>query len=223
MKITNENWGFQIDIEKSPVNILVIESPSALREMISDIIRQCDGEEGSMVLSEDGEPLTFKNVELVIDPFSVDINNRKILNKLYDRIEKILVESDNFIQFQEVKSEIERLLESVSNQYEYPLIWQDSYPADDILKLVELKLNIETVSLEERIMTYIDVMNDLCGTKLFVFVNVMDYIEEETFCDMVRELEYQETGVIFIESREKYSLGNMKTWIIDKNLCEIYH
>ena len=58
----------------------VIESPEDFSLYVQELLRQSEGEEGQFVLSDgDKEKDISKYAEVIINPFAVNINDRKIL------------------------------------------------------------------------------------------------------------------------------------------------
>ena len=59
----------------------IIESPESFSGYVLELSTQIDGSEGQFVLSEKNKELDLaKKAELIFDPLTVDINERKILN-----------------------------------------------------------------------------------------------------------------------------------------------
>ena len=57
---------------------------------VGELYKQANKDEGEFVLSENNKEIDIaKYSEIVINPLSVEINNRKILNKLYEELHKL--------------------------------------------------------------------------------------------------------------------------------------
>lgn len=68
----------------------IIENPETFSSYLQEMMQQCSGEDGRFVLSQGAEELDIaKNVEVIFDIFSVDCNDRRILNKLYAQLEQL--------------------------------------------------------------------------------------------------------------------------------------
>src|SRR5699024_530033 len=89
MKIVHPKINSRIEISDQRINVLVIEAPNFLYELLTDIKRQMDNLDGDTVLSIHDEPVSFhKYVELVTDPLVVEMNNRTIIKKVLTAMEK---------------------------------------------------------------------------------------------------------------------------------------
>ena len=76
-----------IDIEENIPAILVIENQKVMAEVVEQLYVLCNSGEGDFVLSDSGKQLSFeKTAEIIINPFSIDFNARKIQNKLYSEL-----------------------------------------------------------------------------------------------------------------------------------------
>ena len=89
MKLVYSAYGIIFELEENKVNILVIENPTVLVEVVGRLNEQCEGKDGEFILSNENKILNIsKSVSFVKDPFSIDCNNRKILTKLYQELER---------------------------------------------------------------------------------------------------------------------------------------
>lgn len=93
MKIINKNWQRKIEIEDNIIYTLVFENKKYYRENIIELINQYKGNEGSFILSSDNKEISFdKNSYIITDIFNIDINNKKVLSKIYSSLLREIVE-----------------------------------------------------------------------------------------------------------------------------------
>lgn len=84
MKLVNADWMLEIIINENIPAILVLENSEAMTEIVEDFYNLCLKGEGTSVLSDDLKVISFeKVVELVINPFAIDFNSKRIQSKLY--------------------------------------------------------------------------------------------------------------------------------------------
>ena len=87
MKIINKNWQRKIEIEDNIIYTLVFENKKYYRENIIELINQHNGNEGSYILSNDNKEISFdKNSYIITDIFNIEINNKKVLSKIYSSL-----------------------------------------------------------------------------------------------------------------------------------------
>ena len=87
MRLANAELILSINIEENIPAVLVIENQKIMTEVVEQLYVLCDSGEGDFVLSDSGKQLSLaKTAEIIINPFSIDFNSRKIQNKLYSEL-----------------------------------------------------------------------------------------------------------------------------------------
>lgn len=65
--------------DKNQVTEWIIESPDLFARYVQELICQCEGKDGDFVLSKNDKIVEIsKYMEVIINPFGIDINNKKI-------------------------------------------------------------------------------------------------------------------------------------------------
>lgn len=81
MKLVCASFGLEMELLENYVTVLVVENAGYLTEIVSSLKKQSEGsegEEGIFVLAENDKIEKIdKKLALVIDPFSISINERK--------------------------------------------------------------------------------------------------------------------------------------------------
>ena len=86
-----------MDLCENQVNVIAIESPEVLAEYISELKRQISGEDGQFVLSDKDICRIDKMMEIVIDPWTIDFNSKRIKTKLLQLVKE---EADEYFYVQ---------------------------------------------------------------------------------------------------------------------------
>ncbi|MGN0140625.1 MAG: type II-A CRISPR-associated protein Csn2 [Roseburia sp.] len=221
MNLVRSEWGMNIALLENESTVLVIESPEIMMEIVSDMLLQSQGEDGRIVLSENGELFSFeKKAELVLNPFSIDLNNKKIRARLYQELKKEA--DDSYYQdFLKLVSEIQRYLEKISGSFSYPISYQTELEVTSLLKACEVGIDEEKEALCPKIIEYLKIMGQLCGTELFVFVNLKAYLKESEILELYKTAYYCKIKVLMIENQTRKLLSNEKMYIIDSDKCLI--
>ena len=67
--------------------------------------------EGNLLITEEGKEFDLgKDIHVITDVLSVDSNQRKILGKLYQRMESMALESDFYLETQQILSQLQRFM-----------------------------------------------------------------------------------------------------------------
>ena len=83
MKLAYPLLNTPIEFDENYVSVLVIENARELRKAIISLKQQVDGGQGEFVLSENHETVEIaKSVLFVSDPFSPEIDSKKISSKI---------------------------------------------------------------------------------------------------------------------------------------------
>ena len=184
---------------------------------------QYENDEGRFVLSQGDKILELsKYLEIIVNPFTVEINSRKILNKLYIKLEKVSKEEQMYEETLELTAYIHEYLMRLEQQTNYILSFDDNLEIPALLKAVGIKHEEMEDDFFERIIRYVKIAVEVFSTKVFVFVNIRSYLTDEQIQELIKEIRYQEAKILFMESQEKACLEGGMRYIIDRDGCEIY-
>ena len=155
-----------------------------------------------------------------MDPFSLTLNDRDIINKLYSKIKADALGEEQYSSINALLSEIEKGIQQLINRQPILLECSDV----DIVALLK-SMNVSfapSESLLEHICDYVDVCSEYRKIELFVFVNIKSYLCEGDVELFFSHLAYKKRNVLLLERCESYPHPREKVVIIDEDLCEIY-
>lgn len=220
MMYVHPEYQFSIDTSKEGVNTLVIESQTAFRTIIADILEQVDGKEGKSVLSEGNTPLDMtRHAELLMDPIGFDINRKSLLSKIVTAMEKSSQNSEHYAAIAQLMAQLEILIDNLA--FEHPCdIRYTKLSFGSILKSIGLAVRDEYDDQLEKLVDYMELVREFEGDKLFFIVNLRSFFEDgkiSLFMETVREHGYH---VVLLESTERSRLPCEIRSTIDTDLCE---
>ena len=165
MKIINREWHRQIELKENVIHTLILENKVYYREIILELLRQHKGLEGDFVLSEKNKDIAFdKNSYFITDLFNIDINNKKVLTKVYATLQK-QVEED-IVEYNQLTSVIKRYFERLVFNNNLDVEQDEEIDVMSLLKLGDFKIHFEESNYLEKIIKYMKVLIDLCGVKV---------------------------------------------------------
>lgn len=213
----------QIEFKENVINVLCIENKTMFNEIVSDFLVQINGEDGDFILSEKGKELSIKkSVELVLSPFIMDFNSKKILSSIYGDLKENAYQQDYYANTVKLLSEISGYISNVVDEYKYPLEISEEINIEDVFKLASLKVDNSNSTLVDKIVDYVELVTTVLNVKLVVFVNLKSYIEEEQLGELYKTIINKKINVLLIENMMISSkIEGEKGIIIDKDLCEI--
>ena len=94
MKLAHFDLESVFDIKPGEINILVVEAEDQFYKYQKEIYMQCQGEDGGFCLFEGDKDLSFdKQALLIKDYVFFDLNDKKLINKLYASLSEITLNS----------------------------------------------------------------------------------------------------------------------------------
>ena len=94
-----------------------------------------------------------------------------------------------------------------------------------LLKLGNLKIHLEENNYLEKMIKYMKVLNNLCGTKVIFLVGLHSIFDDEEIKKFYKEICLNKINIINIETQQfnNYSDEDYKelVYIFDKDNCEV--
>ena len=223
MKLVYADVSGEIITEKKSFTEWIIESPGLFSKYLQELYEQCERKEGKFVLSDNDKELDLsKCVEIIGNPFAVDIKNRKILGKLYAELDELSGKEQMFEKTMRLTATVHEYILDLEQETNYILQFDNELEISALLKALGVRYEVIEDSFFERIVRYIKIAADVLKTKLFVFVNIRSFLSDIQMMELVKEISYQNIKVLFIENQERDCLEGGFRYIIDKDGCEIY-
>lgn len=209
--------------EENVINELIIESQDCLYDFCSELKESLNGAETNIVLSDDNEPISInKNAVFISDIFGFDINEKSVMTKLYSVLTKELNNGEYTEKINALNNAGEDLINSALENYTIPVIMSGNADLTQILKAYEVQFESdEGLSLAEKIINYLDVHTDFFNTRLFIMLNLKDFIGFEEMNLLYKQIFMKKYNVLIVSSSHKYKCEHEHAIIIDKDLCVI--
>ena len=224
MKIINKNWQRKIEIEDNIIYTLVFENKKYYRENIIELINQHKGNEGSYIFSNDNKEISFeKNSYIITDIFSIDINNKKVLTKIYSSLLKELVE--DISSYNELSTNIRVYFEKLIFNSSLEIEQGEEIDMSSLLKLGDFKVYVENDDILEKFIKFLKVLTELCGCKIIFVVGLHTVFTQEEIIEIYKEVCLNKINIINIEYQQFNNLSTKNyreiVYIFDKDNCEI--
>lgn len=223
MKLIHKDFDFVFHFDENVRSLLVVEDPVIFLKLISEMTGNDREEYSRIVLSEDDTVLKIKDkLVCIIDPLSISLNDRKLLNKLGDMLLKEILSSELLIKGNQIVSDIENYVIQIIQCMDWNLSYSEKIDIQSLLKIAEVRFDDVQETLVEEILDYIKISSELLGIKCFVFVNMLSYLTEYEVEKFYEYVYYQKICVLLLESRVPDTVKKFsETVIIDKDTCEI--
>ena len=226
MKIINKNWQRKIEVEDNIIYTLVFENKKYYRENIIELINQHKGNEGSYILSNDNKEISFdKNSYIITDIFNIDINNKKVLSKIYSSLLKEIVE--DISNYNELSTNIRVYFEKLIFNSSLEIEQGEEIDMSSLLKLGDFKVHVENDDILEKFVKFLKVLTELCGCKIIFVVGLHNIFTKGEIIKIYKEACLNKINIINIEYQQFNNLSNENykeiVYIFDKDNCEILY
>lgn len=137
MRIAHIDYNFIYELSENDRGILIIEDARTFRMIINQLKRSLVDREEIFIFSDNNKIVrAWEKIDLVTNPIDIVINSRKLVNKLYDKINEEINMSDLLIDNNLVCQNIEKLFLRMSDVFELELSYKEKIEANDILKML---------------------------------------------------------------------------------------
>ena len=222
MRLSYSIFETPIIFMENKVNILIIENQNAFSKFIISLVKACEGEENSIVLSKHFEEVKLGKVaDVVTDIVSLDSNNKKILTKMYNKLNEIAFQESNYTMTLDIISKINKYLFALTQDLPCSISFDDNIELAMLFKSVSLRIYNESKNILEKLCDYIEIMNEFCQTELFVFVNLKSFLSSKELEEFYKFIKYKKVKILIIENILREKLENEIVKIIDNDLCDI--
>lgn len=208
------------DISNIDSYLLVIKNKKILYKILSNSDLQYE-DSYIQILDENYKELKLSDyVDFISSIINLDSNSKKNLNVLIRRIKKEEIEI-----LRSTSEKINEILEECAKQIKINSPINISYDIevdeDDIIKLLSLSLQDDSPDLIDRINNYINISFELRGIKIFVFYNLLAFLEENELDFLIRTNKYNGIKIIDIENVEFKTSIFDHIKILDEDICVI--
>ena len=223
MRIAHIDYNFIYELSENDRGILIIEDARTFRMIINQLKRSLVDREEIFIFSDNNKIVrAWEKIDLVTNPIDIVINSRKLVNKLYDKINEEINMSDLLIDNNLVCQNIEKLFLRMSDGFELELSYKEKIEVNDILKMLDIKVTEEYSDEIEKVVEYMHANRLLLGIEYFIFVNLNTFFNSYEIEKIYEFAEYNKINIFLVESTQPDSIEKYThVKIIDKDNCEI--
>lgn len=222
MKLVHPDLNQQLEFREEKACEWIIESPVLFSKYVVELQHQIEGEDGQFVLSEQEKALDIaKCVEIIVNPLDVNINEKKVVNKLYLELEELASGETMFLKTQEILAKLQEYFGEMEQNSAYALSVAENIEISSLFKAVEVKLESYAEDWFENLNQYMRVLAEFLRRKIIVFVNIRSYISDKQLIQLLENAAYNEIKLLLIESSQRSFSEGTKRYIIDYDGCEI--
>lgn len=224
MKIINKNWQRRIEIEENTIYTLVFENKRYFRENIIELINQHKGNEGSFIISKNSKEIEFaKDSHIITDIFSIDINSKKVLTKVYSTLLKLVVEDVS--RYNELSTNIKVYFEKLIFDSSLEIEQGEEIDMTSLLKLGDFKIHVDNDDILDKFIKFLKILTESCNCKIIFVVGLHNVFTIDEIKEIYKEVCLNKINIINIEYQQFKNISNENykeiVYIFDKDNCEI--
>lgn len=223
MMLSHSVFDTPIVFEENKINVLVIENRNFLVKTVLEMKSQMDdGVDGEYILSDDTGKTGFKNTAVVTDIFSIDLNSRKNLTKLYAYLSELAYNESNYGQTMMMLNSVQNFVAELADVSDYSLSASEA-GVQELMKVCDLKFVFDgEMSFLGKLCEYLSVSSEFLKIRLFVFLNLRQFVSDEDLEEIYKYVAYNKINLLLVESTcPEKRLDCEKFKVIDKDLCEM--
>lgn len=223
MKLVHPDLTGQLILDTQRPCKWIIESPKAFTGYVRELWGQTEGREGAFVLSDSGqEKAISKCMEMIINPLDIQVNDKKIINKLYNELTELAVNEEMFLITQEFKSNLLEYFWKLEYHSPYMLEPGDEIDMLSLWKAIGLKILDDEEDWLGNLHQYIQILSKIFCKQVIALVNIESYCDERQIEELHKTAMHHEMALLLIENVEKELSYDRYCYIIDRDGCEIY-
>ena len=196
-----------------------IENKKLYQNILSECINET--EEKQLILIDDKNNCCEieKNILFISDPYNEEINNKKILTKIYEMISKSI--NENIELTTEMDKNLYKIREIIINEAnEFPIEFEalDYIKISDILSLFRLKIDTKSyITIIDRINLIIEIMSIINYNLIICFFNLKSVLEKEQIIEIEKYALYHDIKLLLIDVNLYDNIENEITLKINKS------
>ena len=196
-----------------------IENKKLYQSILSECMNEDDEKQLILIDNKENCCEIEKQILFISDPYNEEVNNKKILTKIYEMISKSINENIELIT--KIDTNLYKIREIIINEAnELPIEFEalDDIKTTDILNLFKLKIDTKSyITIVDRINLMIEIMSITKSDLILCFFNLKSILEKEQILEIEKYALYHNIKLLLIEPNLYDNIENEITLQINKN------
>ncbi|SHN52988.1 CRISPR type II-A/NMEMI-associated protein Csn2 [Butyrivibrio hungatei DSM 14810] len=220
MRFAYDPYSISINLEEDKSTIIQIENRNAFSAILADLYMLVNYGEGESAIYDEEKSIDIKKyAELIIEPFSIDLNSRKIKARLYQEIEDEIRENF-YSDFLDVSGAIQMYIEKISENIQYSISFQDHISIEDLLKIENIQMDYPCDNICEKINIYMKLLKSACKIDTIFIADINRFVSEKELSEILVDARYNKINIVLINSSPIKDIPEQTNlFILDEELC----
>lgn len=222
MRISSASIESKIELNDARPFVLCIENSHEYYKTVREFIAAFHGEPSEYTFWDGNEKINAEKAgELLVDIFSFELTDKKIVALLYKQLQQNFNEGDMLFKFQKVKAESEKFLLELCSTVDFALEYNE-VELESLLKVFNVRPERNYQTLLEKIICYLNIFAELKKVHCFVFVGLKTVLGDDDLHQLYRHCRLHKLSLLLIEcGKIRPILSEERAVIITEDLCEI--
>lgn len=163
-----------------------IENKKLYQSILSECMNEDDEKQLILIDNKENCCEIEKHILFISDPYNEEVNNKKILTKIYEMISKSI--NENIELTTKIDTNLYKIREIIINEAnELPIEFEalDDIKTTDILNLFKLKIDTKSyITIVDRINLMIEIMSITKSDLILCFFNLKSILEKEQILEI---------------------------------------
>ena len=196
-----------------------IENKKLYQSILSECMNEDDEKQLILIDNKENCCEIEKHILFISDPYNEEVNNKKILTKIYEMISKSI--NENIELTTKIDTNLYKIREIIINEAnELPIEFEalDDIKTTDILNLFKLKIDTKSyITIVDRINLMIEIMSITKSDLILCFFNLKSILEKEQILEIEKYALYHNIKLLLIEPNLYDNIEKEITLQINKN------
>lgn len=196
-----------------------IENKKLYQSILSECMNEDDEKQLILIDNKENCCEIEKHILFISDPYNEEVNNKKILTKIYEMISKSI--NENIELTTKIDTNLYKIREIIINEAnELPIEFEalDDIKTTDILNLFKLKIDTKSyITIVDKINLMIEIMSITKSDLILCFFNLKSILEKEQILEIEKYALYHNIKLLLIEPNLYDNIENEITLQINKN------
>ena len=199
MKLVNARLGLELEFLENQVLNLTIESPERFSEVVYNLSKQVEGEEGEFILSNaEKELLLEKKAVVIANPLGVTCDEKRIVSQIYKNLSE-KISSDYSEEYAVVNQQILQFVEKIINYSEYNLTLDVDFQATGLVKYCNVHMDSCYDNFAEKFIDYLRAVKMICNVDIVFVLNLKQYFSIEELKEIYKHCFYTKLSLMNLE------------------------
>lgn len=217
MKLSNSRYNLVIPIREDQVTVVIAENPISLCKLTYGLKQFIDhGDSEWCMFEDDGTSAAMKRWMMIVDPFSLDLNTKKLLDEIYREME-VVTKTDCYDEWQALNSQAAVLLDKICSHLNYEVEFEPEIENKELFKDYHVRLTETAESFLEKLVAYMKLMGRISRIQGIFFVNIKSFLSADELELLYQEAFYEKIRLVLLESLQRNRLSDEKIFLLDKD------